>query len=127
VGLARWKEKDDYIKCKISHIDKVYKGKFSKFLSYQWVVKYIVPSVGKITTSGLSKISTSSSASYFKIHSYTCIQTINEYFKNWVEFSNFFKLIFNNGHIKWHVIQTFLDLSPNSLISCKFVGWIQKP
>jgi hypothetical protein len=42
-----------------------------------------------------------------------CIETTDENL-DWVEFSNFFELISTNGHIEWHVIQTFLDLSPNS-------------
>jgi hypothetical protein len=44
-----------------------------------------------------------------------CIKTTHENL-DWVEFSNFFELISNNGHIEWHVIQTFLDMSPNSFL-----------
>ncbi len=80
-------------------------------MDYRWVAKSIIPSVGKITKQmGYHRFQQALVHRILRFTPIICKEITDENL-DWVDFWNFFELIFNNGHTKWHAIHTFLDLT----------------
>jgi len=94
----------------ITCIDNIYKESFNKFIIFHWIVKFIVPIVGKIVTimrqCKFPKVQAQRTIIYIPI---TCTTTTYEDL-DWIDFASIFYLINISVFTYEHALNKFINL-----------------